>query len=311
MSKTSEKHLIKAAVLVIIAIMTSALISCSPKGNYETNTYELNEEFSNISISTETANIVFVPSEDGKCKVVCYEEENMKHSVSAANGVLTVSESEGGNWYESISLLSFPKITVYLPKANYSSLVINESTGDIEIPGNFRFESIDISVSTGNVKCYASAENAMKITATTGNIDVENISAASLMLSVTTGNVSASLVNTHGDITVGVSTGKTKLSDVSCKNLISNGSTGDISLENVIASGKFSIKRSTGDVKFENSDAAEIFIETDTGDVKGSLLSEKIFTVDTDTGDKEFPNTHSGGRCQISTDTGDIKITIK
>lgn len=311
MSKASEKHLIKAAVLVIIVIMTSALISCSPKGNYETNTYEVNEEFTNISINTETANIVFVPSEDGKCKVVCYEEENMKHSVSAVNGVLTVSESEGGNWYENISLFSFPKITVYLPKANYSSLVINESTGDIEIPGNFRFESIDVSVSTGDVKCYASAENAMKITATTGNIDVENISAASLMLSVTTGNVSASLVNTHGDITVGVSTGKTKLSDVSCKNLISNGSTGDISLENVIASGKFSIKRSTGDVKFENSDAAEIFIETDTGDVKGSLLSEKIFTVDTDTGDKEFPNTHSGGRCQISTDTGDIKITIK
>ena len=63
-------------------------------------------------------------------------------------------------------------------------------------------------------------------------------------------------------------------------------------------------------MNFEASDAASIFVETDTGDVKGSLLSEKIFIINTDTGKKEVPESTTGGRCKITTDTGDIKITI-
>ena len=56
--------------------------------------------------------------------------------------------------------------------------------------------------------------------------------------------------------------------------------------------------------------AAEILIKTDTGDVKGSLLSEKVFVVQTDTGSIDVPKTVSGGRCEITTDTGDIKISL-
>ena len=71
------------------------------------------------------------------------------------------------------------------------------------------------------------------------------------------------------------------------------------------------IKRSTGDVKFDGSDAAEIFIKTDTGDVTGSLLTDKVFITQTDTGNIDVPKTVNGGRCEISTDTGDIKISVK
>ena len=71
------------------------------------------------------------------------------------------------------------------------------------------------------------------------------------------------------------------------------------------------IERSTGDIELNGCDAGEIFIETDTGNVEGTLLSEKVFVVTTDTGDKRVPNTTSGGRCEITTDTGDIYITIE
>ena len=63
--------------------------------------------------------------------------------------------------------------------------------------------------------------------------------------------------------------------------------------------------------KFELCDAGELFIETDTGNVKGSLLSEKIFIVSSDTGRIDVPKSTSGGRCEIETDTGDIKITLE
>ncbi|MBO5374250.1 MAG: DUF4097 family beta strand repeat protein, partial [Clostridia bacterium] len=114
-----------------------------------------------------------------------------------------------------------------------------------------------------------------------------------------------------GDVTISVSTGKTYLTNVACQSIISSGSTGDISLKNALAVGKFSIERSTGDVTLESSDAGEIFIETDTGDVEGTLLSDKVFIINTDTGKKDVPNTITGGRCEITTDTGDIKIKIQ
>ena len=64
-------------------------------------------------------------------------------------------------------------------------------------------------------------------------------------------------------------------------------------------------------MRFKNSDANDIFVETDTGHVTGTLLTDKVFITQTDTGDVDIPKTVDGGRCEIITDTGDIKINIK
>ena len=64
-------------------------------------------------------------------------------------------------------------------------------------------------------------------------------------------------------------------------------------------------------VVLDGCDAAEIFVKTDTGDVTGTLLSEKVFVTTTDTGKVEVPRSVSGGRCEITTDTGDIRISIR
>ena len=61
---------------------------------------------------------------------------------------------------------------------------------------------------------------------------------------------------------------------------------------------------------FEGSDAAEIFVQTSTGDVEGSLLSSKVFIANTDTGKVDVPKSITGGRCEITTDTGDIRISV-
>ena len=165
-----------------------------------------------------------------------------------------------------------PNITVYLPQSEYEALTVKSRTGDINV-------------------C--------------------NLSVSSLDLCVTTGKVTATDVVCKGDVSVSVSTGKTYLTDIKCQRLISSGNTGDMTMENVIASESFSIERSTGDVRLDSCDAAEIFITTDTGDVWGSLLSDKVFITRTDTGKVDTPKTTVGGRCEITTDTGNIKIQIK
>lgn len=279
---------------------------------YESNDYEIREDYKHISIITNTADIVFVPSESPMTWVSCYEQKSNMHSVSVKDGTLEIDIVDTRKWYEYIGInFGTPKITVCIPQGEYGKLSIKSSTGDVEIPEGFKFESIDISESTGNVTNYASALEGVKIKTTTGNICVEKASAGAIDLSVSTGKVTVSGVTCDGEVTVGVSTGKVMLSDTQCKSVISSGSTGDIILSNVIATERFSIERSTGDVRFDGCDAADLFVKTDTGDVSGSLLTDKVFIAKTDTGDVDVPKTATGGRCEITTDTGDIEIKTR
>lgn len=320
MKTATKTWLIAAVSLVLIGciICVSALAKTGwdfaklSNARHQTNTYEISEVFSSITIKTDTADITFALSDDGKCKVECYEEEKAKHSVTVQDNTLVVAFVNTKSWYDYIGIhFSTPKIRISLPQAQYTSLSIQESTGDVEIPKELQFTSADISLSTGDVAFSASVSDLIKIKTSTGNIHVENTSAGVLDLSATTGGITVSDVACTGDVMLDVTTGKTTLTDLSCSNLISDGDTGSILLKNVIANGKFNIERNTGNVKFDGADAAEIFVETDTGNVTGSLLTDKVYITETDTGRIDVPKTVSGGKCEITTDTGDIKITTK
>ncbi len=299
MKKSTKIALVIASVLVIVGLMItlSALsmmdwdLSKLNTTRLETKAYQIDEEFASILIETDTADIRFSDSEDGECKIVCYEQINVWHEVSVSDGRLTIKTLDERKWYEHIGIfIEQPSITIYLPIGEYGDLLIEEDTGDISIPEGYTFESIDIGISTGDVKSRASANEDIKIAVSTGNIDVKGISAKSI------------------DLTS--STGKSVLKDIECESIVSKGSTGDIHLTNVIAHEYLSLNRSTGDVILTDCDAGEIVIKTDTGDVTGSLLSEKVFITQTDTGDIDVPKCASGERCEIVTDTGDIKITV-
>ncbi len=318
MSRVVKIWLIIGASLVLIgAIIFGGVMtmldwnfSSLSTEKYVTNEYEISDSYDNIKIITDTADIIFVPSENSK--VVCFEETKIKHLVTVKDDTLVIEVNDTRKWYEHIGInFGLPKITVYIPKGEYGELVVKASTGDTEIPKEFKFESIDISQSTGNVKCLASAGGDIKIKTSTGNITTEKINAALLSLTVSTGEINVSDIECTGDLSVKVSTGKAKLKNVKCNNIISTGNTGGITLNNVIAKENFSVTRSTGNVKLIGCDAGEISITTDTGDVLGTLLSDKVFITKTDTGSVKVPETLSGGKCKITTDTGNIKIEIK
>lgn len=320
MRKATKIWFITAASLVLLGCILFAGVMTALKWDfsklstvkYETNTHEISEPFGDISLTTDTADIMFALSGDRKCRVECCEDENAKHSVNVENGTLVVKINNQKTWYDYIGFhFGPPKITIYLPETEYHALTIHESTGNMEIPKDFTFASADISVSTGNVSFFAAAREAVKVKTSTGDICVEDTSAGSLDLSVTTGAVTVSGVTCNGDITVGVSTGKATMTDISCRSVLSTGTTGSISLNHVIAANNFSIERSTGDVKFTGCNAAELYVKTTTGSVTGSLLTDKVFLTDTKTGNVDVPKTATGGSCEIRTNTGDIKIAIE
>ena len=320
MSRKTKIWLIIASSLTLLGIIIFGGVMSIMKwdftklstNKYETNIFNISDDFSSISLESDTADIRFVQSENSECSVTCYDHIKMKYSAYVKDGALIIKLDDTRKWYEYIGInFEKPSITVSLPKAEYAALSINESTGDIEIPSHFTFENVLISLSTGDVSFSSSASEDIKIKTSTGDIRIENLSAREIDLSVTTGKVTVLDIVCEDDLAVRVSTGKAYLTNVKCKNLISSGSTGDISLTGVIASEKLSIERDTGDVKFEECDASEIFVETDTGDVTGTLLSKKVFITETDTGRVNVPNSVTGGKCEIKTDTGNIKISVK
>ena len=320
--KTSTKvWLIIAAALVIIggAALVSVLAAndwqfpSSVSAKYETRAVEITEAFEDITVESDTEYISIVPSDNGKCRVEFYTDPEKEVSAAVQNGTLTVKAHDTRDWYNRFTLFSFgsnnPRITVYLPGLEYGTVKIGEHTGDVNIPSDFSFKSIDITVTTGDVFCNASASGPASIATDTGSISMNSVTAQALTLSVTTGHV---MVNggEFTDIGVTVSTGRASLSNISCASFTSSGSTGDVNLTQFIASGRITIKRSTGDVRFDMCDAAELEVETDTGSIRGSLLTEKVFIAKSDTGRVSVPETTSGGKCKLTTDTGDINIEI-
>ena len=279
---------------------------------YETTTHTVGDDFSSIKINVDTANVKFLMSDNGECSVVCHEPENEKHSVSVTDGVLCIDRIPPDNLINCVGINYYSTaITIYLPKTTYAELTVTGDTGNVEIPSAFSFESAEIKISTGDITYSSETIGSLNLKASTGDIKVESISVGSMNIRVSTGSVTVREVTCAQDIEIISTTGKSYLSNVSCASFKSMADTGDLNMKSVIASGKLSIERSTGDVMLEGCDANELDILTDTGDVVGTLLSEKIFIINTDTGDIDVPRATSGGLCEITTDTGDVEISIE
>lgn len=301
MKKKTKISIIIASFLVVIG--SAMFCTAMAKNNwdftalsfvkYEENIHYIKENFENIFIDTNLDNVTFEKIDSDECKIECYEMDKVKHFAKVENGTLKIGIVDERKWYEHIGIVvESPKIKIYLPKQEYNLLDIECTTGIVEIPKDFIFGNINVKVTTGDVKCLASSLNEIKIKSTTGSIKVSELVAKSLELKASTGDINVKNVECDEKVKI-------------------NADTGDVSLKNVIATDVINIKTDTGEVNIENSDAMELYITTDTGDVRGSLLTDKVFIVETDTGDIDVPKTISGGKCDIKTDTGDIKIKIK
>lgn len=172
------------------------------------------------------------------------------------------------------------------------SVNVKENTLLVEVNDNRKwYEHIGISTSKITIYLPKNEYDELITESDTGNIHIKSINANKLDLSTDTGNL--------------------KIVNIKCKNLFSTSDTGNILLENVIAEEKFKIETDSGNVKFKDSDASDIFVKTDTGNVTGNLLTDKVIFAESETGDIDVPKVMADEKCEIITETGDIKITIK
>lgn len=320
MSKATKVWLITASALTALGFILFAVVMtvCDwdftklSTVEYKTEVYNPDGEFDKISVDTDTAEIELVPSENKECKVVCFESEKAEHYAAVENGTLVISSTDKRKWYEYIGIsLKTPKITVYLPQNSYNSLSVESDTGNITVPETLSFKTVQINGHTSDIGFFASVSDTVQIKVSSGNISVGTLTADSLSLAAGTGDIKVNSVSINNGINIKTSTGTVKLTDISCGSILADSNTGDMSFKNVLVSGSLSVEIGTGNVRFDNSDADTVCVKTGTGDVTGTLLSEKVFVTKTSTGTVRVPKTASGGKCEITTSTGNIIIDIQ
>ena len=300
--------LLGAFIVISCALFT--LTSCGNDRNLEEKTISVSEDFNSISIISDTADITFLPANDGKFKAVSSNHKDIDYTANVVDDTLKLEADDNRNFFARMFGTKTKTLTVYLPKSVYNSLTIENSTGDINISNEFSFNSIDIDCSTGDVKIENIRCGSLDIEVSTGDITLNNISAdGNINLTTTTGDINARDI-TCFDFITDITTGDTTASSIYCTAFTSTGTTGNLSISDLIASGSIFVERTTGNVSMNRCDASEITLETNTGDVTGSLLSPKVFIYKTSTGDVSLPQTTTGGTCKINTSTGDIKITL-
>ena len=300
---------------------------------YEPVTYEVTEDFSDISIQTIDSSIEFRTAPDGKCKVECMESEYVTYSVSVQEGTLKITTGDTRQWYHNIGILNTQRqnMVVYLPMAVYESLLIESNTGTVHTPSELLFGDVRIKLDTGMMKWESGVAHSMSVETDTGFVQIKSVNmdgalsvktdtgraelsgvvAQSIQVETDTGKAIVTDAITKSTMSVKTNSGNAELSGCRAVDVFVETGTGKAKLTDVVATGKMEIDTDTGDVVLDGCDAAEIEIETDTGDVRGTFLTPKIIYTQTDTGRVDVPRSTTGGICEITTDTGVIIIQFK
>lgn len=319
MKKAVKTSLIVAAILFVAGIAILALsygltgcdLSKLNTKNYITTTFEITETFNSIDVDTSGANIVLAVSEDGQCKVVCHDSDDIEYSAKVVNDTLTVSHKVVN--FEFISFDVFVNeeiaVTVYLPENIYNKVSLNASSGSIKVPSDFGFMYADLRCSSGSISCSAVISDTLTAKTSSGSTTINNFNGDEIQVSSSSGSINLNNVS-YDTMTITASSGSVNFDNCEGNDLNVETSSGSISLRNVI-SDVMTITASSGSVSFDRCDGNDINVETSSGSVKGTLLTSKKFVTDTSSGSVHVPSDDAAdGTCNITTSSGSIKINI-
>ena len=325
--KTREKNAVIVAVVLlaagaVIAALAAALIGFdfSKLGTtvYEPVATDVSGNFDGISVECADADVRILPSENGKCTVICPESDKITHSVTVEGGTITVIRHDNRKWYEHIGFFwdggESNDIYVYLPGSEYETLQISSVSGDISVHADLSFGKTELTSTSGDIDCKAGVTGDLNVKTVSGDINVvsQNVSGGTLNAASTSGDVAVSSAKLSGDLTVKTVSGDVKLLNVDCSAALVNTTSGNIGLTQVTASGGMKLSTVSGDVRLDKSDADTLDIKTTSGNVTGTLLTGKKFSAESTSGNIRVPDSDSstGGTCRIKTTSGNVKIEI-
>ena len=254
------------------------------------------EDFDSVSVTSDVCSVELLPSDNGTAFVEYPAADGIGHSVTVENGVLNITWQDNRSPAARIGIYfgdeDIFRIRIYLPAAQLDALTVKTQSGDIDIGRGW---------SLGRVS----------LTSASGDMEVSGISCSDAELESASGDISLEASELSSHLRVRSTSGDIKLQSVVCENLEIDSTSGDAQLRGVLASGEMRIETSSGDISLERCDGAQLELTASSGEVSGSLLSGKIFSAASVSGDIELPaSLPSGGVCRIETASGDISVAV-
>lgn len=281
MKKAKKIALLIAALLIVAGFILSIAalsfvkfdISELNTTKLTTKTHEVDKDFQNIRISADVYDVRLLPSKDNRCKVVCAEGTDVTCTVAVEGDTLVIEQTDQRDWWKYIGFnWQERKLIVYLPKTQYNEFTMESMDGDVEIPEDFAFTEVSIHNTSGDISFGAAVKETLSMETVSGDLELQNVTA---------------------------------------KNIELQSISGDIECLRVMAQEQMRMESTSGEIELKRCDAATMFLKTVSGDVEGTLLSGKMFEIDTVSGDVEIPVSSTGGTCRIETISGDIEIEAR
>ncbi len=298
------------AVIGGVALASSGNIFKEP---FTSVTHNIDEEFQHISVDATAADIRILPSRDGKVSVTVEQSDKVTYAVAVANDTLTVTEQDDRAWFDHIGIhLRTQKITVYLPEGTYGNLKLETTHGALRLSASdSTFAAAALHSTSGDMHITATVAGNLTVKATSGDMHIAATVTGNLTVKATSGDVE--LRNTKAeDLTVSLTSGDLDMTDCRANDLNLSVTSGDVELDQVIGQGKLQVKTGSGDIELSGCDAASIKLSTGAGDVEGTLLSDKLFDVDSGSGRIRVPaGDKQAPLCYVRTGSGDIILRIE
>ena len=284
--------------LIILAVVFVLLISLRRftdsivfrRAESVTNTYTFKDSIKDIEIDCSECDVIIKRGSAGSVTVVCREADIIQHDVSVNGDKLVIRRrrdiSVTGITTAGIKL----EIEVSLPGESYRNADISTSSGDIRTSDDLIFDEVSYKTSSGDIFSSAEVRNSLTCRSSSGDQEISGSSADLLKAR-----------SSSGDIT---------LSGLGGKDIATVSRSGRITISDTVISGTLEAKTSSGGVKLDRADAASFMIRSSSGDVRGTILSPKKFRTKSSSGNVSVPSSSGTGDCEISTSSGDIKITI-
>ena len=254
-----KRWLVVAGILVVAGLIISTVCLTVVGFDFSklgtsvmvTNTYTTEEAFTNIRLDAITADIIFVPSEDGGVKVVCYENEKIPYSVYVEGDSLVITCKDNRKWYDHIGFnWETNTVTVYLPAGEYGDLQLKCTTGDVTMPQDFHFAKANVKVTTGDVLWKANVDENLTIHSTTGDTTLAGMTCGTLDVKATTGDVTLDHMDA-AKLDIKVTTGDVEGTLLSSKKFEVKVTTGKVDVPKTTEGGTCRVKATTGNVKLK------------------------------------------------------------
>lgn len=300
------KKTAKVAVVILIAGAVLALAgfamagfdfgNLNAGGALVERQYEAEGDVVELVVADRNADIVITPSEDGKARLTCWENEEMAYDIREEGGRLYIEKVEQrqnglGAWF---GFHLNGKLEIELPAGAHVD--ISNGNGAVRVDGGDGVSFPTVTIATDN-----------------GPIAVRNVSAGAVALgtdndSVTVENMSADTLRVETD------NGSIDLNGVQADDISLRTGNDNVRMEGVKVDALEAVT-DNGDVTFDGLTVREsLSLQTDNGDIRGQLPGEmRDYHIESET---DYENSlpalldSEGIFLRAVTNNGDIDVTF-